>query len=182
MTPERGLELLENATLPQLGALASLCRERNNSGKTVTFVCDTNPNYTNVCDTECLFCAFWRPAGAADSYTLETDKLIEMMKTSYHNGATTVLLQGGHNPEIKLDYYTEIAERARREIPELHLHAFSAPEVAAIAKYENITSAQVLQKLWDSGLRTMPGRGRGDTFQPSEKKNQSTENRRGQVD
>lgn len=159
LEPAEGLELLEKATLPQLGGLASLRRRKNNPGGTVTFVCDTNPNYTNVCDTECLFCAFWRPADAADSYTLEPDKLIEMMKTSYHNGATTVLLQGGHNPEIKLDYYTEIVRRVRAEIPELHLHAFSAPEVAAIAAYENIPSAQVLRKLWDAGLRTIPGGG-----------------------
>ncbi|MGI9558565.1 MAG: cyclic dehypoxanthinyl futalosine synthase [Thermodesulfobacteriota bacterium] len=155
----RAAELLENATLPQLGALASLCRERNNPGKTVTFVRDTNPNYTNVCDTECLFCAFWRPAGAADAYTLETDKLIEMMKTAYHNGTTTVLLQGGHNPDIGLDYYTGVVERARREIPDIHLHAFSAPEIAAIAKYEKMDTREVLQKLWDAGLRTIPGGG-----------------------
>ncbi len=153
------LALLEKATLPQLGGLASFCRQKNNPGKTVTFVRDTNPNYTNVCDTECLFCAFWRPPGATDAYTLETDKLLEMMKTSYHNGATTVLLQGGHNPEISLDYYIEIVRRAREEVPELHLHAFSAPEVAAIAKYEGLNSREVLQKLWDAGLRTMPGGG-----------------------
>ncbi len=151
--------LLEKSSLPQLGSLASLCRQRNNPGKTVTFVCDTNPNYTNVCDTECLFCAFWRQPGAFDSYTLTVDKLIEMMKTSRHNGATTVLLQGGHNPEIGLGYYTEIVKRACEEIPQLHLHAFSPPEVAAIAKYENMNSEEVLQKLWDAGLRTMPGGG-----------------------
>ncbi len=159
LNPAEGLELLGEATLPQLGGLASLCRERKSPGRTVTFVRDTNPNYTNVCDTECLFCAFWRPAGATDSYTLDADKLIEMMKTSYHNGATTVLLQGGHNPEIKLDYYTGIVKRVRSEIPQLHLHAFSAPEVAAIAKYENISSQRVLRQLWDAGLRTMPGGG-----------------------
>lgn len=153
------LALLEKAALAQLGGLASFCRQRNNPGKTVTFVRDTNPNYTNVCDTECLFCAFWRPAGAHDAYTLETDKLLEMMKTSHHNGATTVLLQGGHNPEIGSDYYIEIVRRTRREIPGLHLHAFSPPEVAAMAKYEGVSSQEVLQKLWNAGLRTMPGGG-----------------------
>lgn len=159
ITPQDALALLSRAPLAQLGALASLCRQRNNPGKTVTFVRDTNPNYTNVCDTECLFCAFWRPPSATDAYTLTADKLIEMMRTSMHNGATTVLLQGGHNPEIGLDYYTEVVERATREVPGIHLHAFSAPEVAAIAKYEGISSREVLQKLWDAGLRTIPGGG-----------------------
>ncbi|MCY4042950.1 MAG: dehypoxanthine futalosine cyclase [Candidatus Dadabacteria bacterium] len=159
ITSQDALALLSRAPLAQLGALASLCRQRNNPGKTVTFVRDTNPNYTNVCDTECLFCAFWRPPSASDAYTLTADKLIEMMRTSMHNGATTVLLQGGHNPDIGLDYYTEVVERATREIPGIHLHAFSAPEVAAIAKYEGISSSEVLQKLWDAGLRTIPGGG-----------------------
>ncbi len=154
-----GLELLRGATLTQLGGLASFCRQRCNPGKTVTFICDTNPNYTNVCDTECLFCAFWRPADASDAYTLSVDRLIEMMKTSYHNGATTVLLQGGHNPDIGIEYYEKIVRRAREEIPGLHLHAFSAPEIAAIAKYEGINTRDVLWRLWNAGLRTIPGGG-----------------------
>ena len=159
ITSDEALFLLKEADLLQLGALANIVRKRFNPEDVVTFVADTNPNYTNVCDTECLFCAFWRPPGAQDAYTYSVDKLISMMKTSYHNGATTVLLQGGHNPELKFDYYVEIVKRATKEIPGLHLHAFSAPEIAAIAKYENMTSREVLQALWDAGLRTIPGGG-----------------------
>ena len=84
------------------------------------------------------FLCFWRKKGHSDSYTLEIDKIIEIVKTSYHNGATTVLLQGGHNPDIKLDYYLEIINRVQKEIPGIHLHAFSAPEVASIAKYSDL--------------------------------------------
>ena len=151
--------LLGKANLLQLGSLADIVRKRLNPENIVTFVADTNPNYTNVCDTECLFCAFWRPPGAYDAYTLSVDKVIEIMRTSYHNGATTVLLQGGHNPELKLDYYIEIVKRATKEIPDLHLHAFSAPEIAAIAKYEDLDTRYVLQTLWEAGLRTIPGGG-----------------------
>ena len=159
ISEDEGLTLLKEADILQLGALANIVRKRLNPEDIVTFVADTNPNYTNVCDTECLFCAFWRPPGANDAYTLSVDKLISMMKTSYHNGATTVLLQGGHNPELKLDYYISIVERAVKEIPDLHLHAFSAPEIAAIAKYEQLSTREVIQKLWDAGLRTIPGGG-----------------------
>jgi len=81
------------------------------------------------------------------------------MKASFHNGATTVLLQGGHNPEIKLDYYIELVRRVREEIPNLHLHAFSAPEISAIAKYSGISTKEVLERLWEAGLRTIPGGG-----------------------
>jgi cyclic dehypoxanthinyl futalosine synthase len=159
LTPEEGLLLLREADLLELGALADLVRTKLNPEGFVTFVADTNPNYTNVCDTECLFCAFWRPPGATDAYTLSIEELLRIMKASFHNGATTVLLQGGHNPEIRLDYYVELVRRVREEIPDLHLHAFSAPEISAIAKYSGIASKEVLQKLWDAGLRTIPGGG-----------------------
>ncbi len=159
ITQDEALTLLKEADTIKMGSLADFVRRKYHPDGTVTFVADTNPNYTNVCDTECLFCAFWRPPSASDAYTLSVDKVIEIMRTSYHNGATTVLLQGGHNPEIDLDYYLEIVRRTREEIPELHLHAFSAPEISAIAKYTAITTENVLQQLWDAGLRTIPGGG-----------------------
>ena len=159
INPEEGLMLLREADLLELGSLADSVRRRFHPEGIVTFVADTNPNYTNVCDTECLFCAFWRPPGASDAYTLTIGEVLRIMKTSFHNGATTVLLQGGHNPEIKLDYYIELVRRVREEVPDLHLHAFSAPEISAIANYSRITTREVLEKLWDAGLRTIPGGG-----------------------
>ncbi len=156
---EEALTLLKDADTIKMGSLADSVRRKYHPDGTVTFVADTNPNYTNVCDTECLFCAFWRPPSASDAYTLSIDKVIDIMRTSYHNGATTVLLQGGHNPEIGLDYYLELVRRTKEEIPNLHLHAFSAPEISAIAKYTGISTQDVLQQLWDVGLRTIPGGG-----------------------
>jgi cyclic dehypoxanthinyl futalosine synthase len=159
ITPEEALLRLRKADLLELGALADSVRRKFHSEGVVTFVADTNPNYTNICDTECLFCAFWRPAGASDGYTLTIDELLRIMKASFHNGATTVLLQGGHNPKIELGYYIELVRRVRKEIPDLHLHAFSAPEISAIAKYSGISTKEVLEKLWEAGLRTIPGGG-----------------------
>ncbi len=159
ISSDEGLHLLKECDTSRLGALADSKKRKFHPDGIVTFVADTNPNYTNVCDTECLFCAFWRPPGASDAYTLSTDKVIEIMRTSYHNGATTVLLQGGHNPKIGLDYYTTLIKRATEEIPDLHLHLFSAPEISAIAKYSGISTEDVLKQLWDAGLRTIPGGG-----------------------
>lgn len=159
VSPEEALLLLRKADLLELGALADSLRREFHPERVVTFVADTNPNYTNVCDTECLFCAFWRPAGASDAYTLTIDELLKIMKASFHNGATTVLLQGGHNPGIELGYYMELVRRVRKEIPDLHLHAFSAPEISAIAKYSGISTKEVLEKLWEAGLSTIPGGG-----------------------
>lgn len=159
ITRGEGLYLLKNADTIQMGSVADSVRRKHHPEGLVTFVADTNPNYTNVCDTECLFCAFWRPAGAHDAYTHSVDKMIEVMRTAYHNGATTVLLQGGHNKDITLDYYLDIIRRTREEIPGLHLHAFSAPEITAIAKYSDLTTEEVLSRFWDAGLRTIPGGG-----------------------
>lgn len=159
LTPEEGLYLLQNGETSRMGAMADKIKRKFHPDGVVTFVADTNPNYTNVCDTECLFCAFWRPPGASDAYTLSVDKVIEIIRTSYHNGATTVLLQGGHNKEIGLDYYIELVERATKEVPGIHLHMFSAPEISAIAKYTGISTTEVLKQLWDAGLRTIPGGG-----------------------
>ncbi len=159
ISADEGLALLHGAPLIELGRAADYVRSAFHPEDIVSFVADTNPNYTNVCDTECLFCAFWRPPGASDAYTLTHDELLEIMKASYHNGATTVLLQGGHNPEIPLEYYTELVRRVREEIPGLHLHAFSAPEINAVAKYSGVSTHEVLSQLWDAGLRTIPGGG-----------------------
>lgn len=159
VTPQETLFLLKNAPLAELGAVSDYVRRSLHPDGVVTFVVDTNPNYTNVCDTECLFCAFWRPQGASDAYTHTHDELIDMMKAAYHSGVTTVLLQGGHNPSLKLEYYTELVRKVREEIPGLHLHAFSAPEISAIARYEGIETRDVLERLWEAGLRTIPGGG-----------------------
>jgi cyclic dehypoxanthinyl futalosine synthase len=133
LTEQDGLFMLKNCDMLQLGSLADWMKKKHNPEGYVTFVADTNPNYTNVCDTECLFCAFWRPADAN--------------------------VQGGHNPDIELDYYLDLIKKWKQEIPDLHLHAFSAPEISAIAKYTGIETKDVLQQFWDAGLRTIPGGG-----------------------
>jgi len=151
--------ILENLSTLEIGRFANFRKSIIDSSRHVSFVVDTNPNYTNVCETECLFCAFWRKEGINDAYTLEIDKIIEILKTSYHNGATTVLLQGGHNPKLKIDYYVEIIKRAINEVPGIHLHAFSAPEIASVAKYSEMSTFEVLKTFWEAGLRTIPGGG-----------------------
>ena len=138
LNKEQALQILNEFTTLDIGRFASIVKMSKGIENEVGFVVDTNPNYTNICDTECLFCAFWRKKGANDSYVLSLDKIVEVVKTSYHNGATTVLLQGGHNEDIKLDYYCNLIKRVLKEVPGIHLHAFSAPEIHSIAKYSNI--------------------------------------------
>src|SRR5438270_2005848 len=107
LTREDGLWLLQNASLLDLAELAESVRYRLNPQRLVTFVIDSNPNYTNICNIDCIFCAFYRHEGDSDSYTYTVDQMIERFKAASKRGVRTVLLQGGVNPSIPFEYYTE---------------------------------------------------------------------------
>lgn len=162
--PEEGLFLLKNAELLDLGDLANTIRYKKNppgpSGEArVTFVIDTNPNYTNICNIDCIFCAFYRHEGGEGEYTCTVDQMIENFKHSAANGVTTILLQGGVNPRIPFDYYVEMVERTVKEVPEVTPHFWSTSEIIGMATVSGLEVREVLQKLWDAGQRTIPGGG-----------------------
>ncbi|MGH8103148.1 MAG: CofH family radical SAM protein, partial [bacterium] len=159
LSPDEGLYLLRNADTHLLGRLADSVRRRLHPDNVAMFVLDANPNYTNVCETYCLFCAFYRTPKDEDKYTYTVDEMLHMMRKLNDAGATTVLLQGGHNPDLPLEYYTDLVRRTRDEIPGLHPHFFSASEVDEMAKVSDLSTREVLQRLYDAGLRTMPGGG-----------------------
>jgi cyclic dehypoxanthinyl futalosine synthase len=156
---EEGLALLRGAELLDLAELATAMRFRKNPERQITFVVDTNPNYSNVCNIDCIFCAFYRHAGEKGEYTYSADELIPRFKEAAAQGVTTVLLQGGVHPTLPFDYYIELVERTVREVPEIHPHFFSTSEILGIASIAGLTVPQVLQRLWDAGLRTLPGGG-----------------------
>jgi len=108
MTKEEGVFLLRNAEILDLGALANEIRFKNNPKPYVTYVLDTNPNYTNVCTVDCIFCAFYRHPGEEGVYTHTVDYMMEKFKEAARNGTTTVLLQGGVNPDLPFEYYLEL--------------------------------------------------------------------------
>jgi len=159
LTFDEGLALLTGADLLRLGAWANRERFRRFPDPEVTFVVDSNPNYTNVCDTDCTFCAFYRRPGDPEAYTLSPEQMGEKLERAGKLGATRVLIQGGHNPELGIDYYLELIGYLRAQFPNIDLHMFSAPEVRAISKYTGLTVDEVLQQFWDAGLRTIPGGG-----------------------
>ncbi len=156
---EEGLLLLQKAELLNLGEMANEIRFKNNPNQQVTFVVDTNPNYTNICNIDCIFCAFYRHPGEAGEYTYSVDEMIRNFKTAAANGVTTVLLQGGVNPALPFDYYLELVKRTIEEAPEVHPHFFSTSEIIGMSQVVGLTIQEVLQKLWVAGLRTIPGGG-----------------------
>lgn len=159
MNPEEGLFLLRNVELLDLGDLANEIRFKKNPNPHVTFVIDTNPNYTNVCNVDCIFCAFYRHPGEEGEYTYSVDHMIQKFKESAARGVTTVLLQGGVNPALPFDYYVDLVRRSVREVPEIHPHFFSTSEIIGMTQVSGLSVTEVLQRLWDAGLRTIPGGG-----------------------
>jgi len=156
---EEGLFLLQNADLLDLGETANEIRFRVNPDRQVTFVVDTNPNYTNICTIDCIFCAFYRHPGDAGEYTLSVDSLVEKFKSAAANGVTTVLLQGGVNPALPFAYYLELVRRTVQEVPDVFPHFFSTSEILGMANVSGLSVKDVLRQLWTAGLRTLPGGG-----------------------
>lgn len=159
LTPEEGLFLLRNAQLLDLGDLANEIRFRKNPESAVTFVLDSNPNYTNVCTIDCIFCAFYRHPGEEGVYTHTVDEMIAKFKDSAAKGITTILLQGGVNPDLPFDYYLEMVSRTVKEVPEIHPHFFSTSEILEMARVSGRSLTEVLSRLWEAGLRSIPGGG-----------------------
>src|SRR5437899_3433871 len=115
ISPEEGLFILKNHQLLDLGGVANDVRHTKNPGRRGTFISDTNPNYTNICNVDCIFCAFYRHEGEEGEYTYSVDQMIDNFRKAADIGVTTILLQGGVNPKIPFEYYCEMVERTVKE-------------------------------------------------------------------
>lgn len=156
---EQALALLVNMPMGELMNLAHQERARRFADNTVTFVVDTNPNYTNVCATRCRFCAFCRRQGDADAYLLSPREIAEKVQTAAVKGATTALLQGGHHPKVGLTDWRAYIQAIHETAAQVHVHPFSPAEIAFMADKERCSVSDVLETLWDAGIRTIPGGG-----------------------
>lgn len=124
-----------------------------------TYVFDTNPNYTNICVTRCSFCAFCRDPDNHDAYVHSPEELAEIVKASAEAGATTVLLQGGHNPDVRLKDWKAYIRAMREACPNMHIHPFSPSEIVFMARAEGVPFSEILKSLKREGIDTMPGGG-----------------------
>ncbi|MDB6081184.1 MAG: radical domain protein [Chlamydiia bacterium] len=157
---EEGLRLFQFAPLEELQEKAQKARFEKHPKPYVTFVLDSNPNYTNICDIDCNFCAFYRKKSAKDAYFKTAAETIqEHFEFAKKAGIKTVLLQGGVHEEITIDYLVELVRLAIKNYPDIHPHFFSAIEIWNAAKVSGITVKEALQALWNTGQRTLPGGG-----------------------
>ena len=154
-----GRWLLTEAPLLDLGSVAQEARFQRIPDKRVTFVIDSNPNYTNVCITDCQFCAFYRKPGDKEAWTLTVEEVMAKVDSAARQGATTVLLQGGHNPALPLDYYLSLVRETVRRFPGVTPHYFTASEICTIADVSGKTMPEILALLKEAGQSTLPGGG-----------------------
>jgi len=154
---EEGVELY-NRDVQTLGRMADGLR-REACGDLVTFVIDRNINYTNVCVSGCRFCAFYRPRGAEDAYVLSIEEIMEKIGEAVKLGATQILMQGGLNPDLPLEYYGEMLEETRKRFPSVQRHFFSPAEIQFMARVSGNSLKETLERLVEAGLQSIPGGG-----------------------
>lgn len=155
---KEALTLLNDADTLILAYLANKKRERLHPESTVTFVVDRNINYTNVCISECLFCAFCRHADHPDAYVISKEELKEKIEKTQALGGTQILLQGGMNILLDMDYYLDLL-RYIKENFSIHIHGFSPPEIAFLAEKSSLSLSDTIKKLVGAGLDSIPGGG-----------------------
>ncbi len=158
ITPEEALDLLHHADLLDLGQMAHSVRQRLHPDPAVTFVVDRNINYTNGCVSGCRFCAFFRPPDHPDAYVISREALAHKIEETLDMGGTQILLQGGLNPNLGLDYYEELLRFIKSRF-HIHIHGFSPPEIVFIATNAEISIQDTLKKLISAGLNSIPGGG-----------------------
>jgi cyclic dehypoxanthinyl futalosine synthase len=143
--------------LLELGNWADGVRWRLNPEPRVTFVIDRNINYTNICISGCRFCAFYRAPGAAGGYVLDWDVLSAKLEELKEHGGSGVLLQGGLNPDLPLSYYLKLVSLIKNS--GLTVHGFSPPEIFFLAEQNGMSLADIIRRLMDAGLKSIPGGG-----------------------
>jgi cyclic dehypoxanthinyl futalosine synthase len=159
LTIEEGTFLFNNAALPELMAVADELRKIQVPHGKVTWIIDRNVNTTNVCIANCKFCNFYRIPGHKEAYVTDIETYKRKIEETFRYGGEQLLLQGGHHPDLDLNYYVNLFKELKKLYPALKLHALGPPEVAHITKISKSTHREVLKALIDAGLDSMPGPG-----------------------
>lgn len=156
---EEGVFLFENASTAELMFVGNQLRQHHVPNDTVTWIIDRNSNTTNVCIANCKFCNFYRRPGHEESYITDIPTYKEKIDELFEYGGEQLLLQGGHHPDLGLQYYCDLFKELKTLYPTLKLHALGPPEIAHVAKLEGASHLEVLLALKEAGLDSLPGAG-----------------------
>ena len=166
LTPEQSMRIYREMPIQELGRWADARCRMIHGDQLRTYVIDRNINYTNVCTAKCTFCAFRRDGTEDDAYTLEFEEILQKIRELVDIGGTQILMQGGMNPELPLEWYEELLGRIRDAFPQVHVHAFSPPEMIEFVDFFDPPGSTledklrwVLTRLKAAGLHTVPGGG-----------------------
>ncbi len=159
LSAEEGVFLFENAEMTELMYVGHQLRKKQVPNDVVTWIIDRNSNTTNVCIANCKFCNFYRKPGHEEAYTTTIEQYKVKIDELYRYGGNQLLLQGGHHPDLGLDFYVKTFSELKALYPDLKLHALGPPEIAHIAKLEQASHTEVLQALKEAGLDSLPGAG-----------------------
>ncbi|MBX3233356.1 MAG: dehypoxanthine futalosine cyclase [Labilithrix sp.] len=158
LSAAEGVRLLKEGSMFELGLAADEVRKRKHPHDVVTYIVDRNVNYTNVCTTSCRFCAFYRPVGHPEGYVLSREVLGQKLQEVVDAGGVQILLQGGLNPELRIEWYEDLFRWMKKEYG-LGLHALSPEEIIHLSQLEGISTRTVLERLHAAGLDSVPGGG-----------------------
>jgi len=156
---EEGMFLYEHAPTSELMFVANQIRFIKKPEQIVTWIIDRNANYTNICVANCKFCNFFRPPGHNEGYITSYQEFYQKIDEMFALGGDQLLLQGGHNPDLGIEYYENLFRALKSYKPELKLHALGPPEIVHIAETSHLTYREVLSRLIDAGLDSLPGAG-----------------------
>ncbi len=159
LSPADGLALFQSHDLAAIGSVADTLCTRKHPESYRTYNVDRNINYTNVCTAVCNFCAFYRSPKSDEGYVLPREVLLEKVRETVELGGNQILLQGGLHPKFTLDWYEEMLRDIRREYPIINIHGFSPPELHHFTKVNKLSIEEVLARLRDAGLGSIPGGG-----------------------
>ena len=158
ISPEEAVRLFETTDMLLLGNIASRISRKKLKERVVTYIVDRNINYTNICITDCAFCAFYRKEDDEEAYVHPFETIARKIEETIALGGRQILLQGGHNINLKIDYFEDLFRRIKERF-DIHLHALSPPEIVHTAKISKLAIVDTLNRLNDAGLDSIPGGG-----------------------
>jgi len=159
LNADEGVELYTSAPVEELMFVANKLRQLHNPGRTVGWMIDRNVNITNICFSQCTFCNFCRKKGSEEAYITSMNEYKSKIDELYSLGGDQLLLQGGMNPELGINFYIDLFGNLKRLYPSLKLHALGPPEIVYLAKKERLSYFEVLTTLIEAGLDSLPGAG-----------------------
>lgn len=159
ISPDEGLELLKSHELTLIGSAADRVARRMHPEPFRTYNIDRNINYSNICTAVCDFCAFYRSPKSDEGYVLPRAELLKKVEETVALGGNQILMQGGLHPKFKLDWYEELLSDIKGEFPQVNIHGFSPPEIHHFTKLNHLSLREVLERLKQAGLGSLPGGG-----------------------